>query len=235
MAMTISHPKPARKGSSVDRIYHQLREMAMNYKFRPGEPLNETELAVSLGVSRTPLREVLNRLVAERLLEFVPRRGFAGCPLDPKTIYDLYEMRCGLEVMSARLATQRASDAELQDLVEFWQTAVQQFPSGSPMACVQFDEAFHERLAQLSQNLELLNLLRMLNARVHFLRFISMEQEQFRVDTCTEHQHILMAIQQRQPELVADRMYAHVMLRKEQLVDVIKEGIARIYLGQNVG
>ena len=233
--MTISPPKPAKKGSSVDRIYQQLREMAMNYKFRPGEPLNETELAASLGVSRTPLREVLNRLVAEGLLEFVPRRGFAGCPLDPKTIYDLYEMRCGLEVMSARLATQRASDDELQDLVEFWQTAAQHFPISSPMACVQFDETFHKRLAQLSQNSELLNLLRMLNARVHFLRLISMEQEKFRQDTCTEHQQILVAIQQRQPELVADRMGAHVMLRKEQLVDVIKEGIARIYLGQTVG
>ncbi|MDX2244274.1 MAG: GntR family transcriptional regulator [Leptolyngbyaceae cyanobacterium bins.302] len=231
--MTISQPNSTRKGSSVDRIYSQLRQMAMNYKFRPGEPLNETELAASLDVSRTPLREVLNRLVAEGLLEFVPRRGFAGRPLDPKTIYDLYEMRCGLEVMSARLATQRASDAELIELTEFWENATRQFATSSPMECVQFDEEFHERLALLAQNSELLNLLRMLNARVHFLRFISMEQETFRQSTCAEHQQILTAIQQRQPELGGDRMYSHVMLRREQLVDVIKEGIARIYMGSS--
>lgn len=232
--MSISQPKSTKKGSSVDRIYAQLRQMAMNYQFRPGEPLNETELAESLGVSRTPLREVLNRLVAEGLLEFVPRRGFSGRPLEAKMIYDLYEMRSGLEVISARFATQRASDAELGDLVAFWQQASQQFATCSPMACVQFDEAFHERLARLSQNLELLNLLRMLNARVHFLRFISMEQESFRRDTCGEHGQILAAIQQRQPELAGDRMQAHVMLRREQLVEVIKEGIARIYMGEAV-
>jgi DNA-binding GntR family transcriptional regulator len=232
--MSFSQPKSTKKGSSVDRIYAQLRQMAMNYQFRPGEPLNETELAASLGVSRTPLRVVLNRLVAEGLLEFVPRRGFSGRPLDAKMIYDLYEMRCGLEVISARFATQRASDAELEDLIEFWQQAARQFATCSPMECVQFDEEFHERLARLSQNSELLNLLRLLNARVHFLRFISMEREEFRRDTCTEHQQILAAIQQRQPESVSDRMYAHVMLRQEKLVDVLKEGIARIYMGDSV-
>jgi DNA-binding GntR family transcriptional regulator len=229
--MSISQPRSVKQGSHVDRIYHQLRQMAMNYQFRPGESLNETDLAASLNVSRTPLREVLNRLVAEGLLEFVPRRGFSGRPLEAKMIYDLYEMRSGLEVISARFATQRASDAELEDLVAFWQQASQQFSTCSAMACVQFDEEFHERLARLSQNLELLNMLRMLNARVHFLRFISMEQAGFRRDTCGEHAQILAAIQQRQPDLVSDRMYAHVMLRREQLVDVIKEGIARIYMG----
>ena len=219
-----------KKGSSVDRIYAQLRQMAMNYKFRPGEPLNEVELAASLGVSRTPLREVLNRLVAEGLLEFVPRRGFSGRPLDTKMVYDLYEMRCGLEMMSARLATQRASDAEFDELLTFWKTKGSQFATASPIECVEYDEEFHERLAALSRNRELLHLLKNLNARVHFLRLISMEQPDFRTSTCAEHELILSAMMERQPDVVGDRMYEHVTLRQEELVDVIKEGIARLYM-----
>lgn len=227
---SISQPKAAKKGSSVDRIYEQLRHMAMNYKFRPGEPLLETELAASLGVSRTPLREVLNRLVAEGLLDFVPRRGFSGRSLDPKRVQDLYEMRCGIEVMSARLAAQRASEAELEALKTFWEDKAARFAECSALECVQWDEAFHEQLAILSQNQELANLIRQLNARVHFLRVISLENPAFRQSTCAEHAQILAAIAHHDPDLVGDRMANHVTLRQEELIEFIKEGLARLYL-----
>ncbi len=204
--------------------------MAMNYRFRPGEPLNETELAASLGVSRTPLREVLNRLVAEGLLEFVPRRGFSGRPLDIKMVHDLYEMRCGLEMISAKLATERATDAELDELIAFWDEVALKFDTFSPIECVQHDEIFHEQIAMLSHNTELLHCLKIINARIHYLRLISMEKHHFRDNTCNEHQMILAAIKERNGESTANRMYAHVTMRQEQLVDVLKEGIARLYM-----
>jgi DNA-binding GntR family transcriptional regulator len=216
--------------SRVDQIYHQLRQMAMNYQFRPGEPLNEVELAASFGVSRTPLREVLNRLVAEGLLNFVPRRGFSCPALDRKMVIDLYEVRSGLEAISARLATVRASDSQIDQLVEFWQAAMQHFPTATATECAQYDEQFHEHIARLSGNAELLRMLQTVNARIHYLRLISMEQEAFRRTTCAEHQAILQAIQQRHSEAAAASMTAHVNLRQDQLVDMLKEGIARLYL-----
>lgn len=216
--------------SSVDRIYQQLKQMAMNYQFRPGEPLNEVELAASFGVSRTPLREVLNRLVAEGLLDFVPRRGFSCRSLDAKMIFDLYEVRCGLEIMSVKLATDRASDLELKHLHQFWQASAQTFMQRSPIECARCDEQFHEQIAALSQNIELLRSLQAINARVHYLRLISMEQSHYRRTTCDEHQLILAALLDRDQELAITCMSAHVSLRQEQLVEVIKEGIARLYM-----
>jgi DNA-binding GntR family transcriptional regulator len=227
--MPVSKSKPPRS-SSVDRIYEQLRQMAMNYRFRPGEPLNETELATSLGVSRTPLREVLNRLVAEGLLEFVPRRGFSGCPLDARVVHDLYEMRCGLEMISTKLATERATDGELDQLMAFWDDVSQKFAISTAIECVQQDELFHEQLATLSRNAELLRTLRNINARVHYLRLISMEHTHLRDNTCNEHQMILATIRERNAEAAANRMYAHITLRQEELADVLKEGVARLYL-----
>ena len=227
-----SSQTPAKKpsGSSVDRIYEQLKQLAVNYKFRPGEPLNEVDLAASFGVSRTPLREVLNRLVAEGLLDFVPRKGFSCKPLDTKRVFDLYEVRCGLEMMSAKLATERASDDEIEALVQFWKTATEKFCTLTPVDCARCDETFHERLAELSQNSELLHLLKNVNARAHYLRLISMEQETYRRSTCAEHQHILQAIQDRNVDAAVNAMAAHVNLRQEQLVAVIKEGVARLYM-----
>ncbi len=227
-----SSQTPAKKpsGSSVDRIYEQLKQLAVNYKFRPGEPLNEVDLAASFGVSRTPLREVLNRLVAEGLLDFVPRKGFSCKPLDTKRVFDLYEVRCGLEMMSAKLATERASDDEIEALVQFWKTATEKFCTLTPVDCARCDETFHERLAELSQNSELLHMLKNVNARAHYLRLISMEQETYRRSTCAEHQRILRAIQDRNVDAAVNAMAAHVNLRQEQLVAVIKEGVARLYM-----
>ncbi len=224
-----SSPIPA-SGSRVDQIYEQLKQMAMNYRFRPGEPLNEVELAASFNVSRTPLREVLNRLVAEGLLDFVPRRGFSCRALDTKMIFDLYEVRCGLEIMSTKLATERATDAELAHLGNFWTKACQNFNRYTPIECAQCDEAFHEQIATLSSNTELLRSLKNINARVHYLRLISMEKDSYRHNTCDEHQLILQAIQERNVEAAVTCMSAHVTLRQEQLLEVIKEGIARLYL-----
>jgi DNA-binding GntR family transcriptional regulator len=218
-------PAAPKTSSSVDRIYEQLKQMAINYRFRPGEPLNEVELAASLGVSRTPLREVLNRLAAEGLLDFVPRRGFSCRPMETKMIFDLYELRCGLEIMSTKLATERATDAELDQLTAFWKTASSQYGRYTPIECAQCDEAFHEQIATLSRNAELV-----MNARAHYLRLISMEQETFRHNTCDEHQLILTAMQERNAESAATCMSAHVSLRQEQLVKVIKEAIARLYM-----
>jgi DNA-binding GntR family transcriptional regulator len=86
--------------SIVDRVYEQLKAMAVSYQFKPGERLNEGELAKRLGVSRTPLREALNRLNTEGFLRFTPGRGFFCRELDAHEIFDLYELRKSIEIAS---------------------------------------------------------------------------------------------------------------------------------------
>ena len=73
--------------SIVDRVHRDLRNMAITFRFFPGERLNEAILAKELGVSRTPLREALNRLSAEGFLTFSVNQGFFQKPLDVKEIF----------------------------------------------------------------------------------------------------------------------------------------------------
>src|SRR5438105_9279723 len=105
--------------SIVDRVYEQLKAMAVSYEFKPGERLNEGELAKRLGVSRTPLREALNRLATEGFLRFSPGKGFFCRELDPKEIYDLYQLRKALEVGGIKLAVQQASETGITALERF--------------------------------------------------------------------------------------------------------------------
>src|SRR5579862_6815448 len=103
-ATTKNAVKKSGPHSVVDRVHHELRSMAMTFRFLPGERLNEAILAKELGVSRTPLREALNRLTAEGFLTFSVNLGFFRKPLEVKEIFDLFEFRLEIEVTAVRLA-----------------------------------------------------------------------------------------------------------------------------------
>ncbi|RQR96459.1 GntR family transcriptional regulator, partial [Burkholderia sp. Bp8994] len=111
---------PRRAGLTVNEIYEQLKQMAVLYKIRPGERVNELELAERFDVSRTPIREALNRLVAENLLVFVPNRGFFIRQLEGKDVFDLFELRRSIESTAVMLACERASDNDIKTLRRFW-------------------------------------------------------------------------------------------------------------------
>src|SRR3546814_9824686 len=86
--------------------------MAIGYEFKPGEKLNEVALAKRMEVSRTPLREALNRLGIEGLLRFQPGKGFFCRDLDVHEIFHLYELRKVVEIAGARLSIVRARRSE---------------------------------------------------------------------------------------------------------------------------
>src|SRR5690349_10811115 len=153
--------RQAQKASAnlSERAYEQLKAMAITYQLRPGERLAELDLAKRLKVSRTPIREALNRLVTEGFLTFTPNRGFQCRPLDAKEIFDLYEVRRSLEASAARLAVERASDDELDDLGRFLERSRGVPEKTTVMELVRLDEEFHERVAILSRNAELLRIL----------------------------------------------------------------------------
>ncbi len=69
---------------SADRVYDAIKSMAITYGFRPGERINEVDLARQLDVSRTPLREALNRLVTEGFLTTRLNKGFFARTLGPQ-------------------------------------------------------------------------------------------------------------------------------------------------------
>ena len=94
--------------SIVDRVYAQLKSLAISYRIKPGERLNEGELARNLGVSRTPLREAMTRLNTEGLIRFVPGKGFYCRDLNVNVIFSLYELRNAIEIAASLLAVQRA-------------------------------------------------------------------------------------------------------------------------------
>ena len=221
-------PPPSR---SADRVYDQVKAMAVTYRLRPGERVNEVELARSLGVSRTPLREALNRLAAEGFLIATVNRGYSVRPLDPKRVLTLYEYRAMLEVGALRLACERASDEALDALAAFAARSRDE-PDDDEHALelLTLDEQFHESLARLSDNEEMVRSLRSLNERVRFIRWIDMRKGR-RSSTQDEHLMILRHLRARDADAAAALMQTHIARRLDQITDMIRAGFAEIYTG----
>ena len=99
-----------------ETAYQLLRDEIIQWKLEPGTPLGEVETSVRLGVSRTPLREALSRLIAEGLVRTGPGRTAVVTSLSRSDIVELFELREALETQSARLAARRRDAAVFETL-----------------------------------------------------------------------------------------------------------------------
>lgn len=220
-------------GSTVDRVYTALKAMAMTYALKPGERLNEIELSKHLGVSRTPLREALNRLDTEGFLRFVPGRGFYCRELNAKEIFDLFELRKAVETTAIRLSIHRAKEQEIQALGAFLDATGPEAGDRTTRELVELDERFHERLMEMSENAEMLRVLRNVNERIQFVRWIAMDPA-MRPKTQSEHRAVLAALQLRNEQEAVKTLENHISRRVEQIGSALREGVAHIYLGSSM-
>ena len=104
---------PIEVESLADRVYREVRSHILSGELEPGARLRQEALAEGLGISRTPLREALNRLASEGLIEFRPHRGAVVAQFSQRDIEADYEARLIVEPPAARLAAERAEPETL--------------------------------------------------------------------------------------------------------------------------
>jgi len=214
--------------SAADRVYGELRRMAMEFRFFPGERLNEAVLAKDLGVSRTPLREALNRLSSEGFLTFSANNGFFRKTIDVKEIFDLYEFRMHLEQAAVRLAVERATDEQLEEISQFCIASAKEDPSRTVDDLVSLDEKFHEQMVGLSGNIQMIEALRSINARIQFVRWMDMTER--RAETQQQHQVIVAALKTRDARAAEQSIRDHIAHRQDQIVEKAERSYGRIFV-----
>jgi DNA-binding GntR family transcriptional regulator len=151
-------PRLAVAGPRSDEVYDCVRGDIVHGLLRPNQRLVEVELAEALGVSRTPVRETLQRLALEGLVRR-RRGGWVVHEHSAEEIRSIYEVRAALEGYAAFLAAARATRAELRELEELYPPGEAALALG-PDVQVELNERFHDgvisaaanpRLAQLSR------------------------------------------------------------------------------------
>lgn len=219
---------------AADRLYERVKTMAVCFHFRPGHRVNEVELARSLGTSRTPLREALNRVASEGLLSFIPNRGFFARELQAGPVIALYEYRALVEAGAVRLACRRASNADLAALSAFAHAGPQPGDDATrALRQLQFDEAFHERIAELSGNPEILRSIRSLNERIRFIRWIGLRKGAGE-GLPEGHRAILAGLERRDAAAAMAQMERHIEDRTAYLTELVRESHAEIHTGNRL-
>lgn len=227
--------KKSRSADSVEKVYEKVKGLAIDYHFRPGERVNEVELAAQLGVSRTPVREALNRLAKDGFMNVVPNRGFYSRDLTPEGVRELYEVRMVIEQSTFRFACLRATDEEIAETTAIWEEVSQHRPAQTEQdwaKIAEIDERFHMEIARISHNSRLYEMLDSLNSLSRFFRRIDLETPVRRNNAYDEHVEIIAALRQRDIEKGVVLIEQHISLSAEHAVEVTKEGLARIYFGK---
>src|SRR5919199_4166478 len=93
--------------TAVEHAYEMIWRQLIRGERKPGERLADTELAAQLGLSRTPVRQALHRLVQEDLVRLDARRGFSVRELTTQDVHEIYDVRGALEVLALRQAAPR--------------------------------------------------------------------------------------------------------------------------------
>lgn len=220
--------------SSVDRIHQKLRDMAMSYSFKPGERINEGALVRLLGVSRTPIREALNRLSVEGFLTIRSGKGFFCRELDPVEIFQLYQLRSVIECGGIALSVKLATAEQILEIEDFLRRTGPEAGDRSTEELVSLDETFHEELMKLSQNAEMLEVLKNIDRRIRFVRWIHMDDSD-RPKTQREHRLVLEALKERDAVKATEVLSRHIERRHEEIMAAIREGYSRIYMPGRAG
>jgi DNA-binding GntR family transcriptional regulator len=114
----MSVPRTVQPVSLAEKAYHAIRDLIVSLELAPGAVIDERELMERLGIGRTPVREALRRLAHEGLVEVYPRRGMFVTGVDVRELARLSEVRAVLEPEAARLAAERATEADRADIAE---------------------------------------------------------------------------------------------------------------------
>lgn len=181
--------KVARPPTVAGEVHRRLRQQLLLGAWPPGTRLREAELAEAYGVSRTPVREAVRRLLQEGLLESRATQGVRVRQPDVHDALDAYAVRETLEGMAARLAAERASDAERTALLALLDE-VEASAQRDEAAQVEADLAFHRRVAELSANASLIRALETLAGHVTPLKVHTRDQN---AATATRRQHRAVA------------------------------------------
>jgi DNA-binding GntR family transcriptional regulator len=176
----------------VEQAYQEIRARILDNLWSPGYQALEQEVALALGMSRTPVHEALMRLQQEGLVEVAPRRGMRVLPVSPTDMREIYEILTALECMAVEiLAKRRPSQQELTPLVEATQLMETALAREDLDAWAKADETFHMALVKLAGNRLLLETVMGYWDRAHRARMFTLRLRPKPVNSTQEHMQLV--------------------------------------------
>jgi DNA-binding GntR family transcriptional regulator len=212
-----------------DVVYQMLRQSILDQTFSPGDRLQLDELAAKLDVSATPVKDAINRLAAEGLIEIRPRSGTYVSQISIEELAESLEIRCAIEYFAAGTVVQRATNEDIHSFVLLVKELDRPINTDEERVLhEQKNRELHERFVSLAGNRKMLDLYRSLNthismARVHYASQAwksRLEQES------QEHNEILRCLERRDGHALAESLRNHIQGAANALIEDIRRNRA---------
>ena len=184
-----------RTATASARVYSDLRAELVSLQRRPGEAISEAEIALSYGVSRTPVREAILKLSDEGLVEIFPQSGIFVARIPLAALPEAIVIRKALEETTARLAAERATSSQILNLHSILERQREVSAAADRELFHQADEAFHATIADVATYPGIWRLILQVKVHVDRYRRLTLPQQGRMGQVIAEHEIIMSAIE----------------------------------------
>jgi DNA-binding GntR family transcriptional regulator len=214
-----------------ERVYRLLWDRILSRQLHPGEKLSDLRLSIELGVSRTPVREALNRLVQDGIVRAEPHHGFYVQSFSARDIIEIYELLGTLEDMALSAAAPHLTRAELAAALadlDHADSAIRAAATDAGVveaaACfLERDQAFHRLIAEHADNSRLATVIEGLWAQIAVFQKAGTYRRDWTLASIRYHREIINALLSGDQEGACNAMAEHIAAVKRRVLDDLGE------------
>lgn len=213
--------------NAAEDAYEALRSAILSGTIRPRERLGEVELSRQFGVSRTPIREALRRLIAEGLVVFQPNRGARVAEWSLADLQEIYEIRARLESYAAALAASRIDQdclPQMEQLCDQMEERAQQGTLDDLEQIAKLNAELHALVISAANSPRLTSLLSAVVEVPLVVRAFRLYTPDALARSMAHHRDLLAALRARDAEWASSTMRAHVLAARNVLLDGMAAG-----------
>lgn len=206
------------------RVYHEIKGFILRNEIMPGQKLQHQELSERLGVSRTPIREALTRLVQEDYVRLLPNRGFICKEIRMQEAEELYDLREGLEAFAVEKAIENLNNEALEGLQQKVDRYGRDIQKSFTRERLIYDQELHLEIAAIAGNETLKRTLRQVFERIILKRKTDGLYDLARgVSAHQEHLKLLEAIRKRNVHEAVKIIRSHIQEGKRNVLADLKQ------------
>ncbi len=211
--------------SAMERAYNYINESILSGEIMLGSPLNEAEIANTLGISRSPVRESLKLLEAEGLVKYIPGRGTSVIEITRQDIEDIFDMRMLFELEALKNSTKYIGDSFWTDM----EKGIQDLGENTePAAFYEFDKRLHYMIIGNSGNKLLETFYHRLAKLIEIVRRISAQDPMHFSKSKEQHYNIIIAMKEKNFDKASKLLAEHISDVKEHTIVAYTYSISKL-------
>jgi DNA-binding GntR family transcriptional regulator len=213
--------RPFNRVSLHTELLERLRDLIIDGTLAPGSRINEVQLCQQLGVSRTPLREVIKSLSSEGLIELVSGRGALVKKFNRRDVQEMLAVLSVLEVMACRLACRLATESQVRELRAVHDEMMHCYQRRDRLEYYKHNQAIHSYIVQLSGNRFLATQHESIQARLKRIRFTGNQEPSKWQGAVAEHEEMISAFEARDEERLVAVLRGHLERTWDRVQDTL--------------